>query len=333
MREPKPAWDSVPPELRSAIEKIIGGAVTRAGIVWGGFGPSATFALTRADGTMFFCKGTHPGQTRQGHEALLHERRNYERFPELTAFSPRYLGGADRGDWHMAVLESVARTQDVPPWFDETTLRAIKFIADFHAASPERAVQDLDTIRDFSGPMYGGDGWKAVITPGSTQDGFVALFEQPDAARDWLARHGKGFASLTREVGGPASWLHLDIRSDNLLFAAERLYLVDWPLLAFGPALLDIAFFLPSLAGEGGPSCAEGLKLYERARGIAFAVDDIAAAAAMVAGFFAARAGEPPIPGLPRLRWIQKLQLFPALDWLSACLAIERPPLPRPFAA
>ena len=75
------------------------------------------------------------------------------------------------------------------------------------------------------------------------------------------------------------------------------------------------------------------IELYERAAGITFTPDDVAVAATIVAGFFAARAGEPDIPVLPRLRWIQKLQLFPALDWLSDVLLIERPPLPKPFQA
>jgi hypothetical protein len=97
--------------------------------------------------------------------------------------------------------------------------------------------------------------------------------------------------------------------------------------------LIDIAFFLPSLAGQGGSTCAECLKLYEQAARITFAPDDVAAAATVVSGFFAARAGLPEIAALPRLRWIQKLQLFPALDWLSDMLGIEHLPLPKPFQA
>jgi hypothetical protein len=95
--------------------------------------------------------------------------------------------------------------------------------------------------------------------------------------------------------------------------------------------LLDIAFFLPSLAGQGGPSCADGLNLYERAAGATFAPEDIAIAAVIVSGFFAARAGEPDIPGLPRLRWVQKLQLFPALAWACQCLDLAPVPVPRAF--
>ncbi|MBS0469960.1 MAG: phosphotransferase [Proteobacteria bacterium] len=333
-REPKPAWAEVPASLRAQIEALIGGNVARAEIVWGGYGPSATFLLSRASGETYFCKGTHPGQTRQGHEALIRERQNYEAFPELGRFGPHYLGGADEGDWHVAVLESVARSIHVPPWRADAAQSAIALIVAFHDASPERAGTDLRPSEDVSGLLYGEAGWASLIEAGPMRDGFLALFEDTQAAGDWLDRHGAALASISEKgagIGGPRSWVHLDIRSDNLIFAADRVHLVDWPMLSFGPALLDIAFFLPSLAGEGGPDCNDGLKLYEAVRGIQFEHDDVVTASTVVAGFFAARAGGPPIPGLPRLRWVQKLQLFPALNWLCNVMGIESPPLPRPF--
>jgi hypothetical protein len=94
---------------------------------------------------------------------------------------------------------------------------------------------------------------------------------------------------------------------------------------------MDVAFFLPRVAGEGGPSPSEGLRLYEEANGHRFAARDLAITVATVAGFFAARAGQPDIAGLPRLRWVQKLQLFPSLRWLSQVMEIDASPAPGPF--
>ena len=82
---------------------------------------------------------------------------------------------------------------------------------------------------------------------------------------------------------------------------------------------------LPSLAGEGGPEAAQALADYEKASGIRFDTNDVLTAAATISGFFAARAGEPDIPALPRLRWIQKLQLYPALAWICELMRV-RPP-------
>jgi len=337
VREDKPEWAAVPETLRRKIEGVIGSAVTDAQIVWGGFGPSATFVLTAADSVRYFCKGAHPGQTTFGHTALQRERYNYEHYPELAAFGPRYLGAADDGDWQMAVLDYAPRVQAVPPWTDDAVSRVMRLIADFHRATPERAARKLTRIEDLGGfnLFRVTEGWVSLAKLPEAQAGFAALFTYEDAALNWVRRYGTRLAELETQAdstGGPRGWVHLDIRSDNLVFAADgRVNLVDWPILAYGPQLIDVAFFLPSLAGEGGPDCATGLRLYEKASSIAFAPRDVTIAAVTVAGFFAARAGEAEIPQLPRLRWVQKLQLFPALDWVCQCLGLEALPAPKPF--
>jgi hypothetical protein len=329
LREPKPAWREVPLALREKLATLVGDTIASADIVWGGYGPSATFALTTAAGKRFFCKGTHPGQTELGHQALLGERRNYERLPQIAQFGPAYLGGADHDDWHMAVLEHVPRAGTVPPWTDAAARQALALIARFHAAAPAQVARTLAPFVQ-SAMMQHEQGWNSLLNDAAARARFLALFEDAGAAGRWFARHGERFAELESQaasLGGPASWLHLDIRSDNLVFAENgRLVLVDWPMLAYGPVLFDVAAFLPSLEGEGGPCCAEGLRLYEQLSGIAFEPFDVATAVADVAGYFAARAGELGIAALPRLRGIQKLQLFPALRWLSSCLAIDEPP-------
>jgi hypothetical protein len=336
-REGKPDWENVPSSLRAKIEACIGEPVRAADIVWGGFGPSATFVLTGESGARYFCKGTHPGQTPQGHAALLRERYNYEHFPEIEAFGPRYIGGVDDGDWHMAVLDYVPRAQNVPPWVGDLADRTIALVARFHKASPERAARKLTPVQDLVGfnPFRVTEGWVSLAKIPEHQAQFAALFVDEDAAHLWLTANGEPLAGMearAETIGGPRSWLHLDIRSDNLVFAADgSVKLVDWPIFAYGPSLLDIAFFLPSLAGEGGPACAESLRLYEREAGKAFDPEDVALAAVTVAGFFAARAGAPEIPVLPRLRWVQKLQLFPALDWICQVLGLSPLPVPRPF--
>jgi len=37
------------------------------------------------------------------------------------------------------------------------------------------------------------------------------------------------------------------------------------------------------------------------------------------------------MPGLPRLRWVQKLQLFPVLGWLTELTELTPAPAARPF--
>ena len=102
--------------------------------------------------------------------------------------------------------------------------------------------------------------------------------------------------------------MHCDVRSDNLCLRDGRAILVDWNHTRVGNPALDLAFWLPSLALEGGPA-PDG-----------FGVDEFAP---VVAGFFAAHAGLPPPEGAPEVRGFQRAQLEVALPW--ACRALDLP--------
>ncbi len=339
-REPKPAWSEVPEELRDALARLAGAPFVDAAIAWGGYGPSATFTLTTADNRKLFCKGTHPGFTEMGTKAFFTELSNYESLPELAEFGPGFRGAANHEDWHLLILDYVERTREVPPWTADAVGGALAMLARFHARTPARAFEILPVVEKQADTMsfaslYGGQsGWRSLDDP-LLRAQFSALFDEPDAAMRWLNAHRGDFVALeaaASHIGGPRSWVHHDVRSDNLLFgdSGEPL-LVDYPFLAIGPALMDVVCFLPSLAGEGGPPPDEALGLYERMSGHRFDAHDVAITVAAVAGFFAQRAGQPELPGLPRLRRVQKLQLFPSLEWLSRSVAIEPPPAPKPF--
>jgi hypothetical protein len=332
-REPKPDWHAVPEALRARIESIVGEPIVHGETVWGGFGPTASFALTAASGARHFCKGTHPGNTKEGHAAVLRESENLTAFPELMRFCAALRGTVNDYGWHLMVLEHVPGTRNVPPWTASAVEQVMALVADFHHATPPHAETALRD-RWASDLIAKAQNWHTLRDKPQVRENFIALFEDRKAAALWLDAHLAHLIAMKergQEIGGAHGWAHMDIRSDNLIFADPRVLLIDWPVLSFGPQLLDIAFFLPSLAGQGGPSCANGLELYEQAASVTLAPRDIAIAAAIVSGFFAARAGEPDIPGLPRLRWVQKLQLFPALDWSCRCLGIAPAPLPRPF--
>jgi hypothetical protein len=339
-REPKPSWSDVPIELREALARLAGAPFVDATIAWGGYGPSATFILTTADNRKLFIKGTHPGFTEMGTKAFFTELSYYESLPELAEFGPTFRGAAHHEDWHLMMLDYVERTREVPPWTDDAVESTLAMLARFHAGTPARAheilplaEQQVESISFTS--LYGGNsGWKALADIRRREE-FLALFlDYTDTAR-WLDAHLADFIGLEAEashIGGPRAWVHHDVRSDNLLFSdSGEPLLVDFPYLAIGPALMDVVCFLPSLAGEGGPQPAEALRLYERMSGHSFDARDIAITIAAVAGFFATRAGQPDLPGLPRLRWVQKLQLFPSLEWLCQAMAIEPPPAAKPF--
>jgi hypothetical protein len=126
----------------------------------------------------------------------------------------------------------------------------------------------------------------------------------------------------------PWGLIHKDIRSDNLRLDG-KLVLFDRASVCRGPSILDVVFFFPSVTGEGGPTADSLLPVYKEVmagEGVRFPAYAERAAAAATVGFFASRAGKPPIPALPRLRKIQRLQLGPALQW-AANLNLPQPPL------
>ena len=167
------------------------------------------------------------------------------------------------------------------------------------------------------------ESWGSLL---SAPDGFVGLLDDATAARTWLSTHGARLTEI--EVGASSlnwteSLTHQDLRSDNIVYSRQLGPLfVDWPYLTVGPRLMDIAFAAPSIEAEGGPTCAQTVELYQKISKVRFSVEEIRTAAVIVSGFFATRAFLDPIPGLPRVRWIQKRQLFPALRWMNQVLDV-----------
>ena len=339
IREPKPTWRSVPLPVRQRIEEIAGGRVMRGSRVWGGYGPSATFVLTLEDGGSVFVKGSHPRHTTVGIAATEIEERVYREIDVIRPWAPRFLGSVEDGPWRMLVLEDLSSGEKMLPWTTAKLRAAIESLAQFHRAS-----QDYDppawvpayNASSFLNLFKIEEGRPTIAGETDSRSRFLHLFADTREAEAWteaalprLLDAARGAAS----IGGPAGLVHMDVRSDNLIFQGGRAILLDWPYLAHGPVLWDTAAFFPSIDGEGGATPEEALLLYESALGVSFDPSDIAAAASLIAGFFATRAGLPDVPVLPRLRTVQKMQLFPSLRWAARLLSLPPPPDASPTFA
>ena len=122
-------------------------------------------------------------------------------------------------------------------------------------------------------------------------------------------------ALISNEVRCPIegnSLTHWDLRSDNICSTKERAIFIDWNNACLSNPKLDLGFWLPSLAYEGGP-------LPEQI------MPDAPEVAAWVSGFFAARAGLPDISDAPRVRLVQRQQLETALPWAARALGLSPP--------
>ena len=132
-------------------------------------------------------------------------------------------------------------------------------------------------------------------------------------SRDWLERALPELLRASEEVELDGhDLLHLDVRSDNLCLRDGRAVIVDWNLAHVGNPLLDIVAWLPSLKLEGGPDPWE-------------LVPDSQGFAALLAGFFASRAGLPPPLTAPRVREFQRRQAEIALPWAARELGLPPP--------
>ena len=120
-----------------------------------------------------------------------------------------------------------------------------------------------------------------------------------------------------KERRAGADLIHRDIRSDNICLLGDRAVVVDWNWASRGNGELDLASWLPSLQYEGGPAPDEVLP-------------GASHWAALMSGYFAARAGLPVIPNAPRVRAVQLAQLRTALPWAQRALGL--PPLDGPQA-
>jgi hypothetical protein len=105
---------------------------------------------------------------------------------------------------------------------------------------------------------------------------------------------------------------HWDLRSDNICITQRGVKLIDWAEACLSNPKLDLGFWLPSLAHEGGP-------LPQVVLGGEPEV------AAWVSGFFAARAGLPMIADAPYVRRVQRAQLITALPWAAHALGLVPP--------
>ena len=128
----------------------------------------------------------------------------------------------------------------------------------------------------------------------------IDLLVKQGEVHSLMGPNGSGKSTLAYTLAGHPSYEP----------TAGQVIFVDWNLASLSNGRLDLGCWLPSLAYEGGPEPEQILP-------------DAPEAAAWVAGFFAARAGLPPIVDAPRVRLVQQQQLSTALPWVVRALGLR----------
>jgi thiamine kinase-like enzyme len=283
----------VPRDLASRIERLVGAKVESYTPVAGGYSPAIRL-LCRTSTTSFFAKvGATPSTS-----GFL--RREIHVYDTVSAeFMPRVIAAEDHETAPILILEDLSTGQWPPPWDEPRVELVLARIHDMHHTQVSLAS---------NGQMHGvpGSNWQAVAAEPKP---FLALGLADGAwlesALPLLIRH----EARCRSDG--TSLTHLDLRSDNMCITERGVVFVDWNHACLSNPVLDLGFWLPSLAYEDGPAPEQILPK----------APDVAA---RVCGFFAARAGLPAVRDAPRVRAVQRQQLEMALPW--AVRALDLPP-------
>jgi aminoglycoside phosphotransferase (APT) family kinase protein len=295
--------------VRVAVEERLGSPVVSATSQEAGFSPGVAARLLTADGRRFFAKAAGPKPNRLTPLAHRREAAVTAALPE-EAPVPRLLWSHDEGEggWVVVVFEDVEGRNPAVPWrADELdqTLDAIASLSELLTPSP---LPREAVARAAGWEVVAGQHWRRVRE--ELREGRL------DA---WSARHLDGLVAL--EVEAPSAvagdtLLHLDLRADNLLLTpGNGVLVVDWPHARVGASWVDVVFFAPSVAMQGGPPPEELLARHPHGRRAD--PEAITAVVAAVAGFFTTEGLQPAPPGLPTLRAFQLAQGEVARSWLS----------------
>lgn len=262
-----------------------------------GYTPAERWQVTFADGSTAFAKF---GSTPATADWLRAERAVYEKLS--ARFMPALLGYEEHAERPLLLLEDLSNAWWPPPWRAgdlERLLEAMQQVASTRVA--RGSLPELESERGrFAGWLHVEREPAAFLSLGLCSQGWLE-----EALPSLL------MAQDLALLGG-SELVHGDLRSDNLCLAAERVVLVDWNGARRGNSAYDLAALAPSLRLEGGPLPDE-------------LVPGEGALGALICGFFAANAGQRPIPDAPMVRKIQLRQLRIALPWAARALGLPPP--------
>jgi aminoglycoside phosphotransferase (APT) family kinase protein len=300
-------WSRLPARIRTEVERRLGAPVVAALTQAGGFSPGVAARLELADGSRAFVKAVSPVPNAVAPTIHRREARIVAAIPR-SAPVPRLLWmlDDDPDGWVVLAFEDVEGRQPAVPWVDaelDDVLEALEALAADLTPSPLRPPIVADATETFGG-----------LDPN-----WASLLAAPDPTLDaWSSRHLAGLVALEAMAGEAArgdTLLHFDVRADNVLLTPEGVRFVDWPHAHVGGAFVDLVWFAPSVAMQGGPGPQELVARYGPARDAdPEALDAVIAA---VAAYFIAGSLQPPSPGLPTLRAFQAAQGEVARTWLA----------------
>ncbi len=283
-------------ELMARVESMLGARVVAQRAVSGGYTPALRLVCQTSKGSVFVKAGVTPLTA----QFVCREISVYERIDE--SFMPRLRAASIVDDVPVLIIEDLSDCTWPPPWDARRVADVVQQIRQMHERST--------TLEPFEQVLGRFDAqWQYVA------DDPAPFLSLGLADAHWLDRALPVLLAAEAQCSTTGEALcHFDLRSDNLCFRGDSPILIDWNYACRGNPNLDLGFMLPSLAWEGGPQPETILP-------------DACEVAALVCGFFAARAGLPDIADAPFVRRVQREQLSAALPWACRSVGLALPDL------
>ena len=300
-------WHQVPAGVRDSIEQFLGRSVTTASSQAGGYSPALASRLTLDDGSGIFVKAIAPDEVSGapgGQGIYRREAQVVEALPD-TVPAPRFLASLEAEAWVVLIFEEVIGTPPILPWQRgelNRVLEAMATLASILTPSPISAPP-----ASFPG---GVNDWASLCMDPSALDELPGLDAWARANVEQLS----DVASTAKSAHQGSTLLHSDIRADNILLTSNGVVFVDWPHAKVGAPWVDLIYFLPSVAMQGGGDPQELFWDHPLAQGADRRA--VCSVLASLTGFFIYGATQKPPPGLPMLRSFQLAQGIASLAWL-----------------
>ena len=302
------AWGELDGRVLAALQERFGAEVAEVQPQVHGFSPAVVAGVVFENGDRAFVKAVCP-EMNPNSPAMYRTEARAARLLPPEAHAPKLLWDYD-GRWVALAFELVDGKTPELPWRQcdlDRVLAALGEIA--HALTPSPTDAPCVTVQ--LGRSF--HAWRDATTTGAGEKaiGELALVEP------WAARNIERLAGLEaswEEAAKGSTLVHADVRADNVLLTEDGVVFVDWASPCVGAPWLDLLFFLPSVAMQGGPQPAE---VFERQPLGARAPRDAATSVlCALTGYFVWKSLQPAPPGLPTLRAFQRAQGIAAAAWL-----------------
>ncbi|MEV6812964.1 aminoglycoside phosphotransferase family protein [Micromonospora sp. NPDC051296] len=233
------AWTAIPPEVRTAVERLTGSTVVGATDQSGGFSEGLATRLRLASGQDVFVKAvsslTAPGVARFHRQ----EGEIARRLPS-SAPVPRLLSSYDDGTWVTLLFEYINGSLPAQPWRGDEFERIMSAVSAMaHALTPS-PIGASATAR----PRLGG--WPQL----TTGEELTTLARLSPWAADHLDDLIKLEAAAVGTVAGD-TLLHGDLYPFNILLTGQRAYVIDWPHAWVGAAHCDVLTLMSNVVLSG----------------------------------------------------------------------------------